>query len=123
MARFNDDATIERLPLVFGEGPLTEENVFTGQADVVIDARIAGDVLGATPMDRPADVQPHGDRTVYVMLANNTRRTADQVKWSVLYRRLRNAFHCGTASGYKWHAELCRFRTGFHFRRPGDTLA
>jgi secreted PhoX family phosphatase len=75
VAKFNADGTGTWVPLVFGQNGITAANPaypFADQADVLVHARLAADVVGATPMDRPewTAVNPANGH-VYLTLTNN----------------------------------------------------
>lgn len=75
-ARYDADGSGEWIPLEAGHGPLAEWS----DADVAINTRGAADLVGATPMDRPEDidVSPITGR-VYAAFTNNVDRTEEQV--------------------------------------------
>src|SRR5690606_35709953 len=74
VARFDADGTGAWIELSFGLNGITAANptyAFADQADVLVNPRLAADVVGATKMDRPewATVNPkNGD--VYLTLTN-----------------------------------------------------
>jgi secreted PhoX family phosphatase len=77
VAHFGADGRGQWLPLVHGQGPLVAANGFADQGEVVIKARQASDLLGATKMDRPEWLAIDArSGWVYCTLTNNSARGA-----------------------------------------------
>ncbi|WP_257928375.1 phosphatase, PhoX family (DUF839 domain) [Campylobacter lari] len=65
------------IALEYGKNGLDERNGFKSQADVLINARLAGTIVGATPMDRCEWIASHkesGSKEVFATLTNNKIR-------------------------------------------------
>jgi hypothetical protein len=93
-ARFYDDGTGVWLPLRFGSDGLGQPELFTSQADVLVLARMAAAAMGATPMDRPEDIEVNPvDGHVYLALTkNDSRKERDDKKWNKANPRWPNHF-------------------------------
>lgn len=72
VARFNDDGTGDWLELSIKNTQLAAR--FNDQAELLIYTRIAADIVGATPMDRPEWTTIAPDGNVYCTLTNNHLR-------------------------------------------------
>lgn len=78
VAKFNSDGTGQWIELAHGKNGLDASNKtypFNSQAEVTTFARLAGDAVGATKMDRPEWVAVNPENgEVYVTLTNNSDR-------------------------------------------------
>ncbi len=75
VARFDDNGRGTWMPLQHGTGPLNAANGFPDQATVLVNARRAADLLGATTMDRPEGcaVNP-ATHDIFIACTNNSAR-------------------------------------------------
>jgi len=78
VAQFNNDGTGKWIELAYGKNGLNDSNTvypFRSQADVTTFARLAGDSVKATKMDRPEWIAVNPENgEVYVTLTNNSNR-------------------------------------------------
>ena len=76
VARFDEGGKGRWMPLVHGQGGLTQAHGFADQGEVVIKSRQASDLLGGTKMDRPEWIEVDQQGWVYCTLTNNSNRGA-----------------------------------------------
>jgi len=112
VARFDASGEGHWLPLVYDpKGPLNAAAGFRNQAEVLIKARAAAHLLGATPMDRPEDIEasPTSGR-IYIACTRNDSRTADSVVKPFSGREVElgpNAANPRSNNSYGHIIELC----------------
>ena len=113
--QFKDDGRLIWRLLEYGYEGLDERNGFYSQSDVVIDTRKAADIMGATKMDRPEDIEVNPKTgTVFVCLTKNEKRkevdgvNSRRENWYGQILELKAPGGDHTRSDFKWeHFILC----------------
>ncbi len=77
VARYNDDGTGQWIELTIENPALAAR--FSSQAELLVYTRVAADIVGATPMDRPEWTTIGKDGETYWTLTNNSRREEPNV--------------------------------------------
>jgi secreted PhoX family phosphatase len=123
-ARFNADGSGDWLPLIYDpQGPLNEASGFRSQAEVLIKCRAAADVLGATTMDRPEDVEPNpSSGKVYIVCTRNESRAGVSKPGQYGERTLDLGPNAANPRGHNLHGHIIELseegddHTGMKFR-------
>src|SRR5690606_27763340 len=80
VAKFSADGTGQWIELSIGNAAIAAYGAyqFADQADVLVNARLAADAVGATRMDRPEWCSVHpGTGEIYFTLTNNSNRRVE----------------------------------------------
>lgn len=126
VARFSPDGTVHWLPLRHGAGELVPSNGFHSISDIVVNVRLAASLLGATPLDRPEDVQPLGEHVWVVLTGYGRRQPGKQPFGSVVpFARMGQILRLTapdgdhTAQDFSWEVAM----SGGDRWEPSDHLA
>lgn len=124
VAKFSDDGKGQWIELSYGKNGLTSSNTvyaFASQADVLVHTRLAGDLVGATKMDRPewCAVNPKNGE-VYVTLTNNSDRGSKYPVDAMNPRQYNDAKDGKTSTGNN-NGHIIRFKEANN-RHDGTTF-
>lgn len=112
VARFDASGKGQWLPLVFDpKGPLSPASGFRDQAEVLIKARAASYALGATPMDRPEDIEVHPKNgRIYIACTRNEQRTAGVNKATYAGREIESGPNAANPRGGNSYGHIIEIR-------------
>jgi len=112
VARFDASGRGQWLPLVYDEkGPLNAAAGFRNQAEVQIKARAAAHLLGATPMDRPEDVEadPVSGR-IYIACTRNESRASEATTRPYSGREIDSGPNAANPRGHNEYGHIIEIR-------------